>query len=168
MRKVRPAGGATRAPDELKTREAETGVSEYRYIQGAGSTVRGIEFIRCAIKIRTHCAVNVDRNPVSDRNSSLSARKPNSFYSTVPGSPLARNKQHRTRSVHTNTQLTPRATLAARTQVSHVARVHRQSFHFDTEDTGPAYTQVQIQHRSRAPGPPYNSRSHKPETATVN
>ena len=32
--------------------------------------------------------------------------------------------------------------------------VHRQSFHFDTEDTGPAYTQVQIQHRSRAPGPP--------------
>ena len=28
-------------------------------------------------------------------------------------------------------------------------------FHFDTEDTGPAYTQVQIQHRSRAaPGPP--------------
>ena len=28
--------------------------------------------------------------------------------------------------------------------------VHRQSFHFDTEDTGPAYTQVQIQHRSRA------------------
>ena len=32
--------------------------------------------------------------------------------------------------------------------------IHRQSFHFDTEDTGPAYTQVQIQHRSRAPGPP--------------
>ena len=32
---------------------------------------------------------------------------------------------------------------------------HRQSFHFDTEDTGPAYTQVQIQHRSRAaPGGP--------------
>ena len=29
-------------------------------------------------------------------------------------------------------------------------------YHFDTEDTGPAYTQVQIQHRSRAPGPPYN------------
>ena len=30
---------------------------------------------------------------------------------------------------------------------------HRQSFHFDTEDIaiGPAYTQVQIQHRSRAP-----------------
>ena len=28
---------------------------------------------------------------------------------------------------------------------------HRPSFHFDTEDTGPAYTQVQIQHRSRAP-----------------
>ena len=27
---------------------------------------------------------------------------------------------------------------------------HRQSFHFDTEDTGPAYTQVQIQHPSRA------------------
>ena len=26
-------------------------------------------------------------------------------------------------------------------------RIHRQSFHFDTEDTGPAYTQVQIQHR---------------------
>ena len=25
--------------------------------------------------------------------------------------------------------------------------LHRQSFHFDTEDTGPAYTQVQIQHR---------------------
>ena len=34
-----------------------------------------------AIKIRTLCAVNVDRNPVSDRNSSLSARKPDSFYS---------------------------------------------------------------------------------------
>ena len=34
-----------------------------------------------------------------------------------------------------------------------------QSFHFDTEDTGPAYTQVQIQHRSRAPGSPHNSRS---------
>ena len=32
-------------------------------------------------------------------------------------------------------------------------RLHRQSFHFDTEDTGPAYTQVQIQHRSRASGP---------------
>ena len=41
---------------------------------------RKTEFIWCAIKIRTHCAVNVDRNPVSDRNSSQSARKPNSFY----------------------------------------------------------------------------------------
>ena len=38
------------------------------------------EFICCAIKIRTLCAVNVDINPVSDRNSSLSARKPYSFY----------------------------------------------------------------------------------------
>ena len=37
--------------------------------------------------------------------------------------------------------------------------IQRQSFHFDTEDTGPAYTQMQIQHRSRAPGPPYNSRT---------
>ena len=38
------------------------------------------EFICCAIKIWTLCAVNVDINPVSDRNSSLSARKPYSFY----------------------------------------------------------------------------------------
>ena len=45
---------------------------------------RKTEFIWCAIKIRTLCAVNVDRNPVSDRNSSQSARKPNfSFYSIV-------------------------------------------------------------------------------------
>ena len=29
----------------------------------------------------------------------------------------------------------------------HEKDVHRQSFHFDTEDTGPAYTQVQIQPR---------------------
>ena len=34
---------------------------------------------------------------------------------------------------------------------------HRQSFHFVTEDTGPAYTQMQVRHRSMAPGPPYNS-----------
>ena len=27
------------------------------------------------------------------------------------------------------------------------------------EDTGPAHTQMQLQHRSRAPGPPYNSRT---------
>ena len=27
------------------------------------------------------------------------------------------------------------------------------------EDTGPAYTQMKLQHRSRAPGPPYNSRT---------
>ena len=33
------------------------------------------------ISSQTLCAVNVDRNPVSDRNSGLSARKPNSFYS---------------------------------------------------------------------------------------
>ena len=32
------------------------------------------------MKIRTLCAVNVDRNPVSDRNSSQGARKPNRFY----------------------------------------------------------------------------------------
>ena len=38
---------------------------------------------------------------------------------------------------------------------------HRQSFHFDTEDTGPAYTQVQIQHRSRAPGPPFTGWSSR-------
>ena len=25
------------------------------------------------------------------------------------------------------------------------------------EDTGPAHTQMKLQHRSRAPGPPYNS-----------
>ena len=44
---------------------------------------RKTEFIWCAIKIRTLCAVNVDRNPVSDRNSSQSARKPNSRVYTV-------------------------------------------------------------------------------------
>ena len=37
---------------------------------------------------------------------------------------------------------------------------HGQSFHFDTRGhrTG-AHTQMQLQHRSRAPGPPYNSRT---------
>ena len=34
----------------------------------------------------------------------------------------------------------------------------QQSFHYDTRGhRGPAYTQMQIQHRSRAPGPPYTS-----------
>ena len=32
---------------------------------------RKTELIWCAIKIRTLCAVNVDRNPVSNRNSGL-------------------------------------------------------------------------------------------------
>ena len=36
------------------------------------------------------------------------------------------------------------------------------------EDTGPAYTQMKLQHRSRAPGPPYNSRtSHTESLATA-
>ena len=39
---------------------------------------------------------------------------------------------------------------------------HRQSFHSTPEDTGPAHTQMQLQHRSRAPGPPYNSRTSQP------
>ena len=32
---------------------------------------------------------------------------------------------------------------------SHTGSALRQSFSFDTEDTGPAYTQMQIQHRPR-------------------
>ena len=46
-----------------------------------------------------------------------------------------------------------------RTKLLHVTFTGK--FHFDTEDTGRtgAYTQMQIQHRSRAaPGPPYISR----------
>ena len=45
--------------------------------------------------------------------------------------------------------------------LSQVKSRHRQSFHFDTEDTGRTgvHTGMQIQHRSRAPGPPYNSRT---------
>ena len=36
------------------------------------------------------------------------------------------------------------------------------------EDTGPAYTQMKLQHRSRAPGPPYNRRtSHTESLATA-
>ena len=46
------------------------------------------------------------------------------------------------------------------------SRYTLQSFHFDTEDTEPAYTQMQIQHRSRAPGPPYNSRTPHPKEPT--
>ena len=38
----------------------------------------------------------------------------------------------------------------------HGFETHRQSFNFDTEDNGPAYTQVQIQHRS-------NSHAHAQE-----
>ena len=43
-----------------------------------------------------------------------------------------------------------RQELRVRRLDSRRCNLHRQSFHFDTEDTGPAYTQVQIQHRSHA------------------
>ena len=34
------------------------------------------------------------------------------------------------------------------------------------EDTGPAYTQMKLQHRSRGPGPPYNSRVSRTRSFT--
>ena len=36
---------------------------------------------------------------------------------------------------------------------------HSKVFISTPEDTGPAHTQMKLQHRSRAPGPPYNSRT---------
>ena len=36
---------------------------------------------------------------------------------------------------------------------------HSKVFISTPEETGPAHTQMKLQHRSRAPGPPYNSRT---------
>ena len=69
----------------------------------------------CAIKIRTLCAVNVDRNPVSDRNSSQSARKPKSFYNDAfrfctgkktPGGAGTHTGHARDTRAHTGTRIT--------------------------------------------------------------
>ena len=49
-------------------------------------------------------------------------------------------------------QLVPSAANRPESNAFHCQKdVHRQSFHFDTEDTGPAYTQVQIQPARRGP-----------------
>ena len=55
-----------------------------------------------------------------------------------------------------NTSFTTHQHAKGHTLVAQDITLHRQFRH---RNTGPAYTQMQIQHRSRAPGPPYSGRT---------